>query len=136
MSALKTLALSVVKSPTVRKTFLTLLAAVLAALGYGQMGCAGGRLEPKAQRAVDTFACTVDAVQPYVGSVLDAEELVRDAIQGKADLVRVLTALGATRADLVALHAALGACFPAEGVVEAPGPAETLRAALEAPDAG
>lgn len=38
MSALKKLALSVVKSPAVRKTFLALLAAAAGAAGFSQLG--------------------------------------------------------------------------------------------------
>lgn len=73
-------------------------------------GCAGGQLSPQAQRAVDTFECYVAAVTPYVGDACDVAELVRDAIQGRADLGRALQLLGNTAEDVEMVALAMKAC--------------------------
>jgi len=85
---------------------------ILRALGFVAMlfGCAGGQLDPRAQRAVDLFECYVAAVEPYVGGALDAAELVREAIAGRSNLPQALGLLGATQDDLAAINSALVAC--------------------------
>lgn len=81
-------------------------------------GCASfGQLDPRAQRAADVFECYVAAVEPYVGGAVDAADLVRDAVQGRASLPRALSLLGATVDDLRAIDAAMAAC---RGPVVAP----------------
>jgi hypothetical protein len=75
-------------------------------------GCAGGQLDPKAQRAVATFDCLVDSVEPYVGDALDAAELVTDAIKGRASIPEALRMLGATADDVRAAGDAIRSCLP------------------------
>ncbi len=88
---------------------------ILRALGFVALlflffGCAGGQLDPRAQRAVDVFECYVAAVEPYLGGVCDVSELVRDALAGRASLPQALGLLGATQDDLAAINSALVAC--------------------------
>lgn len=73
--------------------------------------------DPRAQRAADVFECYVAAVEPHVGGVIDAADLVRDALQGRASLPQALSLLGATADDLRAIDAAMAAC---RGPVVAP----------------
>ena len=81
--------------------------------------CSGGQLAPKTQRAVDSFQCYVDVLAPYTDEVLDTAELVRDVIQGKADVSRVLALLGCTAREIREIGAKLEACTPrVEPVVE------------------
>lgn len=96
-------------------------------------GCAGGQLDPRAQRAVDTFECSIAVVSPYVGDAIDAAELVTDAIKGRASIPEALRMLGSTADDVEAVKRALAACVPQRepGPLE-PEPAE-YRASLEAP---
>lgn len=76
-------------------------------------GCAAfGRLDPKAQRAVDTFECYVRVLEPYVGEVMDTEELVRGVIRGSVPVRRALMLLGATELELQQINAELQACMP------------------------
>ena len=59
---------------------------------------------------VAQFECRVRALQPLVGDVLDAEQLVRDVYAGRASLGSVLGALDATQSEVMALTEALEAC--------------------------
>lgn len=70
-----------------------------------------GRLDPKAQRSVDTFECYVEVLAPYVDEVCNTAELVRDVVEGKADLGRTLTLLGHA-GDVQKVVEALGECLP------------------------
>jgi hypothetical protein len=89
----------------------SLLAIVsLVAVAVSALGCVGGRLNPKAQRAVDTFDCAVAVVSPYVGDALDVTELVTDAIKGRASIPEALRMLGATADDVQAVRGALASC--------------------------
>lgn len=101
--------LKIVASPGVRKAFVGLVLAVLAALGvsYGT-GCK--QLSPAEQAKLDLFDCRVHALAPLAGPVLDTEELVRDLYSGKADLGVVIVASGATEAQVRAALAAMHAC--------------------------
>lgn len=90
----------------------TLLRLLGAAATFIVAGCVQD-LSPKAQRAADVFECYVAALTPYVGDACDVAELVRDAIQGRADLPRALEMLGSTPDDMRAIAAALQACRPA-----------------------
>lgn len=82
------------------------------------VGCVQlGQVDPRAARAAEVFECYVAAVTPYLGSVCDVEELVRDAISGRASVPRALELAGATADDLRAVDAAMGAC---RGAPEAP----------------
>lgn len=85
---------------------------ILRSLGFVALlfGCAGGQLDPRAQRAIDVFECYVAAVEPYLGGVCDVQELVRDALAGRASLPQALGLLGATQDDLAAINSALMAC--------------------------
>lgn len=87
---------------------------LLALLGASLIaGCASlGQLAPKAQQAAETLDCYVAVISPYVGDALDATELIRDAIRGRADLARALVMLGATAADIAAIDDAMTACRP------------------------
>lgn len=98
------------------KQMLRLLGAafVMAVAGCGVFG---GQVDPRAQRAADVFECYVAAITPYVGGVCDVEELVRDAIAGRANVPQALALLGSTADDLRSVDAALGAC---RGASEAP----------------
>lgn len=71
-------------------------------------GCAyfGGAKTPETER----FDCQVAALEPVVGRVLDAQDLVRDLYAGKADLGEVLTSLRTDKAKVDALVQALRAC--------------------------
>ncbi len=73
-------------------------------------GCAGGQIDPRAQRAAGVFECYVAAVAPYVGEALDVAELVREAVHGRASVPQALALLGASADDLRAVDAALAAC--------------------------
>lgn len=73
-------------------------------------GCVQLQEDPRAARAADVFECYVAAVTPYLGEALDVEQLVRDAVAGKASVPQALALLGATADDLRAVDAALGAC--------------------------
>lgn len=82
-------------------------------------GCASGQLAPRTQRAVDSFQCYVDVLAPYTDEVLDTADLVRDVIQGKADVSRVLALLGCSAREIREIGAKLEACTPrVEPVVE------------------
>lgn len=70
-------------------------------------------LTPKQQKTVDVFECRVAALQPVVGTVFDATDLVKEVIQGKVDPVAVMTTLGVAKADIVAVAEAWNACSPA-----------------------
>lgn len=102
----------VLASPAVRRAFFALVLAVLAALGFSLQGCAGGQLEPKAQRAVDTFECYVEVLKPYVGAVCETADFVREVVEGRADLGRALTLLGHAQ-DVPRVVEALHECLPA-----------------------
>ena len=96
-------------SKAVRRAFASLLLACAAALGYSQLGCT--RTQSEAARArVDLFACRVHAVEPVVGDVLDASELVRDVYTGKASLGAAFAALQITESEAQAVVAALQDC--------------------------
>ncbi len=82
------------------------------------VGCAQfGQEDPRAARAHDVLECYVAAITPYLGTALDVEQLVRDAVAGKASVPQALALLGATADDLRAVDAALGLC---RGGIEAP----------------
>lgn len=103
----------IINSPAVRKAAIGLVITILAALGYNLTGCSSfGQLNPKAQRAVDTFECYVATLSPYVGEVCDTADLVRDVVQGKADLARTLILLGATQAEVSDVTEKLAECRP------------------------
>lgn len=96
-------------SSAVRKAGLSLVLAVLAALGYSQFGC--NKAQTEAARArVDLFECRAHALEPVVGDVLDAQELVRDVYAGKASLGAAFAALKVSQAEAEAVGAALAAC--------------------------
>lgn len=96
-------------------------------------GCVGGQLDPRAQRAIDTFECSVAAVSPYVGEAIDVSELVTDAVKGRASIPEALRMLGSSADDVQAVREALQACLPQPDPAPLePAPAE-LRAAAEAP---
>lgn len=61
----------------------------------------------------DLFLCRVAALEPAVGEVLDAQQLIRDVYVGKASIAAALSAVGASEAEVRAVIAALQACEPA-----------------------
>lgn len=65
-----------------------------------------------AKPRVERFECQVRALEPLVGDVLDAEQLVRDVYAGKASLANVLANIEATQDELKALMLALRGCEP------------------------
>ena len=82
-----------------------------AAVTFVVVGCVQfGQLDPKAQRAADVFDCYVAVIEPYVGGACDVVELVTDAVQGRADILRAISLLGATQEDLRAVLAGMNAC--------------------------
>ena len=102
---------AVLASPAVRKAALTLVLAVLAALGVSfSSGCVP--LTPAQQAQVDLFECRVEALEPSCGAVLDTSELVRDLYAGRVDLGRVLSVLKVTQAEADAIAERLNACDP------------------------
>ena len=105
-----------------------IVALVLALLAFfGLQGCQSfGQLTPQAQRSLDLFECRAEALAPYVDEVFDAEELVRETMQGRTDLVVTLMNLGHARADVEAALAAFRACSPAPEP-ESPGAPAVLR---------
>ena len=64
--------------------------------------------DPRAER----LDCQARALEPLVGDVLDARQLVLDVYTGKASLGASLSALHATQAEVQALVEALQACEP------------------------
>lgn len=81
-----------------------------------------------AERAAAVFACRVAALEPYVGSVYNTEDLVRDALSGKANLSSTFAGLGLKYAELVAGQEAWDACGEPDRV--------EMSEAAPAPDAG
>jgi hypothetical protein len=102
---------AVFASPAVRKAVLSLVLAVLAALGvsYGT-GCT--QLTPAQQARVDLFECRVKALEPVVGSVFDASDLVREMYAGHVNLGSVLGTLKVTQAEADAIVESFNACDP------------------------
>ncbi len=96
-------------SVAVRRAAISLVFAVLAALGYAQLGCTQAQTEA-ARARVDLFQCRAHALEPVVGDLFDAQELVRDLYSGKASLEAVLGALRVTQAEGEAVVEALQAC--------------------------
>jgi len=77
-------------------------------LGLLILGCQA--LPPAQQATFDLFACRVDALEPYTGAVYDTAQLVRQAVLGKTDLVRVLLGMGYTQAQVIEAVEAWNAC--------------------------
>jgi hypothetical protein len=105
---MKVLFLKLFRDPTVRRAALALALAVGAALGLNAMGCAS--LTPAQQKRVDLFVCRAAALEPVVGEVLDAEELLRKIYAGEASLSSALGTLDATPAEIAKIRAALAEC--------------------------
>jgi hypothetical protein len=94
------------------------------------LGCAGGQLDPRTQRALDTFECRVEALTHYVGDVCEVTDLVRDAARGQVDVTRFLLVLGHSRESIEEAHKAWAACDPKP---EAPATAVSKLAFREPP---
>ena len=82
--------------------------AIICALTAAACGFLGAK-SPK----TDLFLCRVAALEPAVGDVLDAEQLIRDVYVGKASIAAALSAVGASAAEVHAVIDALQACEPA-----------------------
>lgn len=82
-------------------------AVALAAVALALPACKLLRSEDPRQAK---FSCQARALEPVVGSVYDAEELLRDLSAGKASLGTVLASLQATPAEVHAMLDALRAC--------------------------
>ena len=96
------------------KTLKNACAIVLAYLFLAFVVCFGagcGLLGAKPAR-VEHFDCQVRALEPLVGDVLDARDLVAQLYKGQASLQSVLGNLNATTEELVKLQADLQACEP------------------------
>lgn len=89
-----------------------LVTAICLAIVTLAIGCVGGQLDPRAQRALDVFECSVASVAPYTGDALDAAELVRDAVKGRTSIPDALRMLGASAEDVRAVREALAECLP------------------------
>lgn len=72
-------------------------------------GC--GVFAPSNPRA-EKFECAVRALEPLVGEVYDARELVRDLYAGKASLGAVIGNLEASAPEIMQLMRDLKACEP------------------------
>ncbi len=70
-------------------------------------------LTPQQARAESVFECRVRALEPFIGTVFNTAQVVRDTIQGKVDPVAIMVTLGAVAADVHAAAAAWNACLPA-----------------------
>lgn len=81
---------------------------LLAWIALSGCGLLGGSVSPKVER----FNCQVRALEPLVGDVLDAEDLLRDVYAGRASLDAVAAYLKLTQAQLVQFNAAIAACEP------------------------
>lgn len=68
------------------------------------------------------FDCRVAALEPVVGDVFDAEQLVRDIYAGHTNLAEAYGSLKTTRAEIEAMYAALRACEAAHPPEAAPVP--------------
>ena len=91
------------------------------------VGCVQfGQEDPKAARALRTFACYVAVIEPYVGDTVDVAEMVADAIMGRANMMGALALLGATNADLEAVAAGITACRAPDPVTAPPVNPRTL----------
>jgi hypothetical protein len=90
------------------------LLAWLALTGCGVFGPSN----PRAAR----FECAVRAVEPLVGEVYDARELVRDLYAGKASLGAVIGNLEASAPEIMQLMRDLKACEPPPPPDAAPEP--------------
>lgn len=123
------MAVSIPSVPVRASRARALLRLLGAAVTFIVVGCI--QLEPKAQRAVDTFECYVAVIEPYVGDAVDVAELVQGAIKGESDLMRALALLGATQEDLQAVLAGMNACKAPAPVVAPPVNPRTL-ASLDA----
>lgn len=73
-------------------------------------GCAGGQLDPRAQRAIDAFECRVAALTPYIGEVVDVGEVVSEFARGRVNLTMLLATLGHTEEQINEASAAWHAC--------------------------
>lgn len=87
-----------------------LIGLTLAALAVTGCQLLKGAQSPEAT----VYTCKVAALHPYVGDVFDTEELVRDAMSGKADLERALQSLAVLGLRLEAARAEYLACDPPE----------------------
>jgi hypothetical protein len=82
------------------------------ALFFGLIVVAGcGVFSPSSPR-VEKFDCQVRALQPLVGDVLDARQLLADLYAGRANLNALLANIEPTAAEAEELMNALRACEP------------------------
>jgi flavin reductase (DIM6/NTAB) family NADH-FMN oxidoreductase RutF len=110
--SLKEKAVSVLKNSAVRKAALALVAAVAAALGFSQFGCAGSsNLAPKVVQALGVFECQLAAAKRLVPHVVLAEEVVNAARAKNYEYaVKTLLELGMSEDDIMQVAEALDAC--------------------------
>jgi hypothetical protein len=118
----------IVNSPNVRRAFVALIVAALAALGISLQGCSQHRIN---QPKLDVLECQLDAVSDLLGSAEAAEAVVMAAKVGDyGRAVRLIVELGV---DVKAVAEAFDACDgePAAPPADA-GPAEILQVSWEA----
>jgi hypothetical protein len=72
------------------------------------------RLMPIAQDASDLFACRCKALEPYLGAVLDVEDLVRRVGLGELDLRKVLAGAGYAAETIEKACAEVNSCSEPE----------------------
>lgn len=80
----------------------------LAVATAGLVAC--GLFAPAHSPRAVRFDCQEAALRPILGEILDTKAFLRDLYAGKADLSAALGAIGATRAEVVAVVQALQAC--------------------------
>lgn len=112
------------KSPAVRKAFLALVLALLAAFGVSlEAGCGSAQLPPEVAKVQSVLECQLAAFERVVPRdvALDMAKAVRDG-DGKR-VVEQLLGLGLTLDDVRSVAAAFNACAsPPEADAGAPTP--------------
>lgn len=127
---MRDLLIKIVTNAGVRKAFMALIFAILAAAGLsGLSGCASfGRFAPEAITAADraraAVECRVAALEPYLGD--EAERWVLEIAAGRVDPVRLLMHLDLSVRDIVDIAEDFDAC-------SGPGPASEPQPELPAP---
>jgi len=103
--------------------------ALVACAGMFALAC--GLLPGSKTPELARFECQVAAIEPYVGDIFDAVELMRDVYAGKADLSEVAGYLRLTPEKIDAVNAKMREC---NGEPQAPPePEETVQSKLVAP---
>jgi hypothetical protein len=106
MNKILEIALKVVRNPIVRKAFVGLVMAILAALGIVVgTGCAS--LSPAQQRALQAHSCYLNALEPALGEL---SEPVLAALLAGGNPVQALAVHGLSQREIVAVLQAFSDC--------------------------